>query len=54
MSIKGPNRDYFASPVQETHEETVGLAWNDNVARQREERRRAAQRRLDEIINPRA
>jgi hypothetical protein len=52
--IQGNNREYFADPVQETLEETVGLAWNDNVARQREERRRAAQRRLDDIINARA
>jgi hypothetical protein len=51
--IRGPNRNYHASNTEETLEEHVGLAWNDNVARQRDERRRAAQRRLDEIINPR-
>jgi hypothetical protein len=51
--IRGPSRDCFADPVQETHEKTVGLAWNDNLARQRAERRRAAQRRLDELISPR-
>jgi hypothetical protein len=50
MSIKGRNASY----AQETHEEAVGLAWNDNVARQREQRRCAAQRRLDDIINARA
>jgi len=49
MNIRG-----HGLAVLETHEESVGLAWNDNVARQREERRRAAQRRLDDIINARA
>ena len=38
--------------LEENFEEGLPLSWNRNQAAMREARRAAAQRRLDQIINP--